>query len=64
MMHEKEELHYEISKLWYQVQHISILRRAIEDDIDDLETEMEAKLDGLKDQIKSNMDDKVVDDHI
>ena len=25
---------------------------------------MEANLDGLKDKIKSNMDDKVVEDHI
>ena len=25
---------------------------------------MEAKLDGLKDQMKANMDDKVVEDHI
>ena len=36
MMHEDEELQYEISKLWYQVQQISILRRETEDDIDGL----------------------------
>ena len=64
MTHEEEELQYEISKLRYQVQQISILRRATEDDIDGLQVEMEAKLDGLKDQIKYNMDDKVVEDHI
>ena len=63
-MHEEEELQYEISKLWYQVQQISILRRATEDDIDGLQVEMKAKLNGLKDQIKYNMDDKVVEDHI
>ena len=34
MTHEEEELQYEISKLRYQVQQISILRRATEDDID------------------------------
>ena len=50
-MHEEEELQYEISKLWYQAQQVSILRRAIEDEIDNLKVEMEAKLDGLKDQI-------------
>ena len=36
MMHEVEELWYEISKLRYQVQQISILRRATEADIDGL----------------------------
>ena len=64
MTHEEEELQYEISKLWYQVQQISILRRATEDDIDGFKAKMKAKLDGLKDQIKSNMDGKVVEDHI
>ena len=46
------------------MQKISILRRATEDDIDCLKVEMEAKLHGLKDQIKYKMDDKVVEDHI
>ena len=64
MMHEVEELQYEISKLRYQVQQISIFRRATEDDIDGLKEEMEAKLDGLKDQLIANMDDKFVEDHI
>ena len=36
MMHEEEELQYEISKLWYQVQQILILRRATEYEIDGL----------------------------
>ena len=63
MTHEEEELQYEISKLRYQVQQISILRRATEDDMDGLKAEMEAKLDGLKDQIIANMDDKLVEDH-
>ena len=62
-MHEEEELQYEISKLRYQVQQVSILRRAIEDEIDGLKVEMEAKLDGLKDQIIDNMDDKLVEEH-
>ena len=57
-------MQYEISKLRYQVQQISILRRASEDDIDGLKEEMEAKLYGLKDKIKANMDDKVVEYHI
>ena len=60
MTHEEEELQYEISKLRYQVQQISILRRETEDDIDGLNEKMEAKLDGLKDQIIANMDDKLV----
>ena len=64
MMHEVEELQYEISKLRYQVKQVSILRRAIEDEIDGLKAEMEAKLDGSKDQIIANMDDKLVGDHI
>ena len=64
MTHEVEELQYEISKLRYQVQQISILRRAIEDEIDGLKVEMEAKLDGFKDQIIANMDDKLVEDDI
>ena len=64
MLHEEEELQSEISKLWYQVQQILILRRATEDDIDGLKEEMEANLDGLKDQIKYNKDDKVVEYHI
>ena len=63
MTHEDEELQYEISKLRYQVQQISILRRATEDDIDGLKEKMEANLDGLNDQIKSIMDDKVVEYH-
>jgi len=64
MTHEEEELQYEISKLRYQVQQVSILRRAIEDEIDGLKEEMEAKLDGLKDKIIANMDDKLVEDDI
>ena len=64
MMHEEEELQYEISKLRYQMQQVSILRRSTEDDIDGLKAEMEAKLDGLKDQIIANMDDKLMEDHI
>ena len=64
MTHEEEELQYEISKLQYQVQQVSILRRAIEDEIDGLKEEMEANLDGLKDQIIANMDDKLVEDDI
>ena len=50
MTHEEEELQYEISKLRYQVQQISILQRATEDGIDGLKSEMEDKLVGLKDQ--------------
>ena len=64
MTHEEGELQYEISKLQYQVQQISILQRATEDDIDGLKVEMEDKLDGLKDQIIANMDDKLVEYHI
>ena len=64
MTHEEEELQYEISKLGYQVQQISILRRATEDEIDGLKAEMEAKLDGLKDKITANMDDKLLEDDI
>ena len=57
-------MQYEISKLLYQVQQISILQREIKDDIDGLKAKMEAKLDGLKDQMKANMDDKIVEDDI
>ena len=64
MSHEEEELQYDISKLPYQVQQISILWRATEDSIDVLKEEMEAKLNSLKDQMKYNMDDQVVQDHI
>ena len=64
MTHEEEELQYEIWKWWYQVQQISILWKETKDDIDGLKEEMEAKLAGLKDQIKPNMDDKVVVDDI
>ena len=46
------------------MQQISILRRAIEDEIDGLKAEMKATLDGLKDQIIANMDDKLVEYHI
>ena len=56
-------MQYEISKLQYQVQQISILRRATEDEIDGLKAKMEANLDGLKDQIIANMDDKLLEDH-
>ena len=63
-MHEEEELQYEISKLQYQVQQILILRRETEDDIDGLKEEMEGKLNGLKDKIIANMDDKLLEDHI
>ena len=64
MTHEEEELQYDISKLWYQVQQISILQREIKDDIYGLKEKLEANLDGLKDQMKDNIDDKVVEDHI
>ena len=64
MTQEEEELQYEISKLRYQVQQVSILRRAIEDEIDGLKAEMEANLDCLKDKIISNMNDKLVEDDI
>ena len=64
MMHEEEELQYEISKLGYQVQQISILQRATQDETDGLKAYMESNLHGLKDKMKSNMDDKVVEDHI
>ena len=64
MTHEEGELQYEISKLRYQVQQILILQREIEDDIEGLKLEMEAMLDGLKDQIIANMDDKLVEYHI
>ena len=46
------------------MQQISILRRATEDDIDGLKAELEAMLDGFRDQIIANMDDKLVEDHI
>ena len=55
-MHEKEELRYDISKLWLQGPKILILQREIKDDIDGLKEKMEANLDGLKDQIIANMD--------
>ena len=57
-------MQYEVSKLWYQVQQISILQREINYDIDGLREKMETKLDCLKDQIKANMDDKIVEYHI
>ena len=60
IMHEEEELQYEISKLRYQVQQISILQREIKDDIDGLKAKIEAKLDGFKDQMKDNMDYSVL----
>ena len=46
------------------MQKISILRRETEDDIDILKAEMKAKMDGLKDQIIANMEDKLVENHI
>ena len=56
-------MQYDISKLRYQVQRILILQRPIKDDTDGLKEKMEANLDGFKDQIKSIMDDKVVEYH-
>ena len=53
MIDEEEELQYDISKLRYQVQQISILQRAMKDDIDGLEEKMEANLDVLKDKNES-----------
>ena len=64
MTHEEEELQYDISKLRYQVKQISILQRAIKDDIDGLKEHMEAKVDGLKEKMKANMDDQAMEDHI
>ena len=64
MGHVEEELQYDISKLWYQVQQISILQRATEDDIDGSKEEMEAKLDSFTDKIIANMDVKLVEVHI
>ena len=46
------------------MQQISILQRATKDDIEGLKVEMEDNLDGLKDKIIANMDDKLVEDHI
>ena len=64
MTHKGEELQYDISKLWYQVQKISILQREIKDDIDGLKAQMEAKMDDLKDQMKANMDYRIAEYHI
>ena len=64
MTHEEEEFQYDILKLWYQVQQISISQRATKDDIDGLKEEMQAKVDGLKDEMKANMDDQALEDHI
>ena len=55
---QEEELQYDISKLQYQVQQISILQKATKDDIYGLKEDMEANLDGFKDKMKCNMDDK------
>ena len=55
MMHEEEELSYDISKLQYQVKQISISQRVTKDDIDGLKEDMEATVDGLKDEMKANM---------
>ena len=41
-----------------------ILQRETKDVIDSLKVDMEAKLDGFKDQMKSNMDDKAMEFHI
>ena len=46
------------------MQHISILQKTIKDEIHGLKEKMEANLDSLMDQMKSNMDDKVMEDHI
>ena len=40
------------------------LTRATKDEIDGLKEEMEANLDGLKDQVIAIMDDKLMEDHI
>ena len=63
-MMQEEELQHDISKLWDQLQQISLSQRATKDDIDGLKANMEAKLDDLKVQMKANMDDKAVEDHI
>ena len=46
------------------MQQISILQREIKYDIDGLKEKMKAKLVSLKDQMKYNMDNEVVEYHI
>ena len=46
------------------MQQILISQRSTKDDIDGLKVDMEAKVDGLKDEMKDNMDDQAVLDHI
>jgi len=49
MMHEEEERQYDISKLWNQVQDITLLQRATEAK---LESMMDVNMDGLKEDME------------
>lgn len=61
MTHEEEELQHDISKLWEQVQQISLSQR---ETIDELKGDMDGlkwDMDGLKVKLKGDMNDlKVV----
>ncbi len=50
MTHEEEESHNDISKLWDQVQQISLSQRETKD-------ELKGDMDGLEVEIKGDIDD-------
>ena len=45
---EEEEMQHDISKLWDQVQQVSLAQKSTESKMDGLKKDVEAKMDGLK----------------
>ena len=56
MTHEEEDAEHEFSKLQDQVQQISLLQRAIKNEMEVLKKGVEAKMDGLKKGMEAKMD--------
>ena len=57
---EEEEMQHDISKLWNQVQQVSLAQKSTESKIDGLKKDVEAKMDGLKtsmEDLKIGMED-------
>ena len=53
---EEEEMQHDISKLWDQVQQISLSQKVTEAKMDGLKKDVEDKMDGLKKSVEDKMD--------
>ena len=55
MMHEEEELQHDISKLWDQVQQISLSQRETKDELKGNMDGLKADMEGLKEGLSKSL---------